>query len=528
MSNIPKIPYIPEIDRTSEISQFYEVVRYQSEVIQGLKDEIAVLKGHKPKPKIKPSGLSKKDKEDDKKNPDDKKRAGSKKRDKSEALEIHNTIPIVPDNIPEGSKLKDRREYIVQGIIIKPDNTLYILERWETPEGKIITGKLPSSVHGHFDSSLISYIQYQYFQCHVTQPLILEELLEFGIDISSGQISRILIEGHDSFHDEKDEILSTGLEISSYINVDDTSSRHKGNNGVCTHIGNDLFAWFESTESKSRLNFLILLGAGNSQYILTAEALDYMKTQKLPEEQLELLSQNDEKIFLSEKEWNDQLAILEISNSRHIKIASEGALIGGLLETGLNPELAIMSDDAGQFAIYLLLHALCWIHAERTIHKIVPFTEEQRAALESTREMIWELYFDIKEYKKNPTAENKIELENRFDQIFQKETCFVTLNLALNRLYRNKKELLLVLDRPDIPLHNNTSESDIREYAKRRKVSGGTKSDDGRKSRDTFTSIKKTCRKIAVSFWKYLNDRNSGLNSIPRLSVLMRQKANAP
>ncbi|HDZ02555.1 MAG TPA: transposase, partial [Nitrospirae bacterium] len=115
--------------------------------------------------------------------------------------------------------------------------------------------------------------------------------------------------------------------------------------------------------------------------------------------------------------------------------------------------------------------------------------------------------------------------QDRFDEIFQEETCFVTLNLALKRLYKNKAELLLVLDRPEIPLHNNASETDIREYVKRRKVSGGTRSDAGRKCRDTFTSLKKTSRKLNVSFWLYLNDRIGSLNAISLLDQLMRLRS---
>ncbi len=529
MPKTPKMPDIPKEELTPLVIQLLEILRYQSELIQKLKDEIAILKGNKPKPKIKPSGMEKGKKEkDDKDSSDDEKRPGSDKGSKTENLEIHKTIPIPPETIPEGSIFKGYKEFVVQGIVIQPNNILYLLERWETPDGSYVEGKLPPSVKGHLDSSLISYIQYQYFQCHVTQPLLLEQLQEFKIDISSGQINRILIEGHDDFHAEKDEILSTGLEISSYINVDDTGARHKGDNGVCTYIGNDLFAWFSSTDSKSRINFLTLLGAGKNDYILNSYAMDYIESLKLPKTQMQLLIQCSQKIFISEQEWNSNLKVLGITNSRHIRIATEGALIGGLIKNGLNPDLAVLSDDAGQFNILILLHALCWVHAERTIHKIVPYTDEQRSTLKSTRDKIWKLYADLKIYKENPTAENKAELENRFDEIFQEKTCFITLNLALKRLYENKIKLLLVLDRPEIPLHNNVSESDIREYAKRRKVSGGTKSSLGRKSRDTFTSLKKTCRKLKVSFWEYLNDRNSKHNSIPGLSELMQKKTFTP
>ena len=115
-------------------------------------------------------------------------------------------------------------------------------------------------------------------------------------------------------------------------------------------------------------------------------------------------------------------------------------------------------------------------------------------------------------------------MEARFDSLFQTRTCFETLNLALKRLYKNKTELLLVLNRPEVPLHNNRGESDIREYAKRRKVSGGTQSDLGRQSRDTFISLKKTCRKLGISFWEYLNDRWAQENQIPHLSEIVVER----
>ena len=87
---------------------------------------------------------------------------------------------------------------------------------------------------------------------------------------------------------------------------------------------------------------------------------------------------------------------------------------------------------------------------------------------------------------------------------------------------RHKDELLLVLRRPDIPLHTKGSETDIRDFVKKRKVSGGTRSDLGRQCRDTFASLKKTCRKLGISFWQYLIDRVSLLNVIPPLPILLR------
>ena len=77
----------------------------------------------------------------------------------------------------------------------------------------------------------------------------------------------------------------------------------------------------------------------------------------------------------------------------------------------------------------------------------------------------------------------------------------------MKRIRNNRGELLVVLDRPETPLHTNGSETDIRDYVKKRKVSGGTRNDEGRRCRDTFASLKKTCRKLDVSFLHYLTHR---------------------
>jgi hypothetical protein len=87
--------------------------------------------------------------------------------------------------------------------------------------------------------------------------------------------------------------------------------------------------------------------------------------------------------------------------------------------------------------------------------------------------------------------------------------------------------LLLVLERPDVPLHTHDSEGDLRDYV-RKKVSGGTRSDLGRRSRDTFASLKKTCRKLEISFWDYLRDRISGAHNVPPLPQIVSQRLADP
>jgi len=193
----------------------------------------------------------------------------------------------------------------------------------------------------------------------------------------------------------------------------------------------------------------------------------------------------------------------------------------------------IVSDDAGQFVMRCVPshdvgeHALCWVHAERLVHKLETFTDRQYAAQQHVRGLIWWFYADLKAYQAAPTPRRRGELRARFDRIFLRSTGFVTLDRLLARLHANKAELLMVLDHPEIPLHTNGTENDIRCQVTKREVSGGTKTDTGRDCRDTFLGLAKTCRKLAVSFWDYLGNRLSvpKAPAIPRLADLIRCRA---
>jgi len=501
------------------------IIQKQAEEIQYLKDEIARLKNHPPRPKIRPSRLEEKKKNKSKSVKG--KRPGSKKRSKTTKIEIHKVKPVEPEYIPVGSEFRYYRDFVVQDIKLEPYNTRFRLKVYETPDGRYIVGQLPAHLNGkHFGSKLIRFILYQYYHCHVTQPLLQEQLDEFGIDISTGHLNNILIENKALFHKEKDRILTVGLEVSSYINVDDTGARHKGQNGYCTHIGNKLFSWFQSTESKSRINFLKLLRAGHSDYCINMDAIAYMQSNKMPLYVLKPIIANLQTVLTNDMQWDDFLAQNGVVKDRHVQIAAEGALMGSIVEHGISRKLVILSDDAGQFNV--LLHALCWIHAERSINKVIPFTDQAKKDLNTVRDQIWRLYKGLKQYKENPNSKDKKRLKAIFDKTFTQKTHSTTLNQALKRLYRNKAELLLVLERPDIPLHNNIFENAIREYVKKRKISGSTRSELGRQCRDTFTSLKKTCRKLDVSFWQYLKDRIEEKKLIPNLADLIRQQTLNP
>jgi len=272
------------------------------------------------------------------------------RRSKKGNLTIDETQIIQPDEIPKGSRFKGYQERVIQDITFQTHNVCYRLAEYITPEGMTIVGQLPDGIQGgSFGKNLIAFILYQYHHQHVTQPLLLEQIRDLGVDISSGKLSHILTEDLDDFHAEKDELLRTGLSVSQYIHTDDTGARHKGENGYCTHIGNEFFAWFSSTESKSRINFLNCLSQGKTTlYTLNTGAIEYMAQNKLPVALLAILENSRVRINTASDwcKWMDQQGIVK---PRHRKIVTEGALMGGLLDQGIPSDFSIISDDAGQY-----------------------------------------------------------------------------------------------------------------------------------------------------------------------------------
>ena len=506
------------------IRQLLDKIQQLEETVQQLRDENAVLKGQKPKPQIRPSQL---ESPTPPPRPEGQKRPGSAKRSKNAELTIHIEAPLIIIDCPPGAVLKDYEPYVVQDLKIECQNTRYWRARYELPDGGSLLAPLPAEVLPgcHFGPTLISYILDQHYDAHVTQPLLLEQLHEFGIDISAGQLHHILTEGKDVFHQEKDEVRGAGLATASYIGTDDTGARHQGKNGYCTAIGNDFFACFESTATKSRLNFLQVLHGDQRLYAINETTRAYWKRQKLAVAVVEKLSQGPQEFAEpgGESAWQARLAELAIDDERHVRIATEGALLGGLVARGVSPQLLVLSDGAPQFVVFV--HASCWIHAERPLARMVPYNDEHRVVIEKVRTQIWELYKDLKAYRQQPDAAGKPLLEARFDALCEQRTGYPRIDGVLKEMRDHKADLLRVLERPEVPLHNNAEESDIREYVKKRKISGGTRSNAGRRCRDTFASLKKTCRKLGVRFWEYLQDRVRGLSKIPRLEDLIRRRA---
>ena len=375
--------------------------------------------------------------------------------------------------------------------------------------GRTILAPLPEGVDGHFGPELRRFVLMQYHQGQSTLPRLATFLRSVGVAISKRQLQRLLTDQQESFVAEAQDVLRAGLETSPFVSVDDTGARHAGKNGFCTQIGNDWFTSFATRTSKSRLDFLDLLRPGHTDYVLNDAAYGYMRKHALSAPLIVSLAAQPQTAFADQAAWLahlNRLGFTELNITPNpVQVATEGALWGSVQSHKFLCDTVVLSDDAGQFNVGQ--HALCWVHAERLVHKLDTFTDKHRAAQAQVRGLIWGFYAALKAYRLKPNMRRAVALRGRFDRIFLRRTGFVTLDRLLKRLHANKAELLTVLDRPETPLHTNGSENDIRCYVTRRKVSAGTRSDGGRDCRDAFLGLAKTCDKLGIAVWDYLGSR---------------------
>src|SRR3954452_22186844 len=501
----PALPNLEDLSvaelRSLVVSLLESVAQLEAKVA-ALTEENARLKGLKGRPTLKPSGM---EKGTDPSSPPSGKagrrqRRREPRRSKSARLIVDEDRVVLVSPQP-GWRFKGFKFYTVQDLVVETRVVRYWRPCYRTPEGKLIIAPLPPEVTGHFGANLVRYLLSQHYQCRVTMPLLGQQLQDFGILISAGQISNLLTKGHDAFHAEKAVVKQAGLETARWISVDDTGARPLGSNGVTTQIGDDRFTSFDTVAAKSPLMFLMTLRGGFQDYVINAAALIYLHEQDAPAFLIERLMAHDGRQFADEDTCTDHLIAFGITGAKAVRLASEAAVAGSLDHHGVLQDAVIVSDGAGQFDV--LRHGLCWVHAERLIHRLVTVTEAQRAAVALVRHLIWWFYRDLKLYRTDPSARARASLKARFDRLFTRTTGFAELDELLARLKRRKAELLVTLERPEVPLNTNSSEQDVRDPVTVRKISGGTRSEDGRRCRDTFLALKKTCQKNAISFWAF-------------------------
>jgi hypothetical protein len=494
---------------------------------QTLRDEIARLKNISPRPKIPPGGLEGPGKGSSggggRKEGSGR---GKSPRFKKTGLKFHNTHRLKPDTIPEGAVFKGTRKYDVQDLICLAHNTRYEIERWKLPDGTYIEGQLPPHVQGHYGASLKAHILTLAHSCRVTEELMLEQLHRYKIAISAGQLHAMLTENHDSFHAEKADLLDAGI-ASGKIQTDDVATRHCSQNCYTNVICNEYFVYLTTTDSKSRINFLTILAHGRGEYRFNQDAYDYLATYKNTEWLIQTLKSRNDPVFHTQDPEKTFLEEFGHLNKTAIRLLTEAGLFASLLEHGVPKDLNIHSDDAGQFEIFK--NSLCWIHEERHYRKLIPSHPEMTVEIEKVRAGIWQLYQDLNVYKGSPSEQAQKQISEGFDALFnpEKPTPYCVLNDRLRLTYAKKDRLLFVLECPTTPLHNNLSETGGRGAKIKSKISGGTRSDEGRRAWDTFGSLNLTCRRLGICFYEYLMDRLLSANKIANLGAIILDRIKA-
>jgi len=330
----------------------------------------------------------------------------------------------------------------------------------------------------------------------VTTQRLTTLLNDVGVEISKRQVIRFLTQRMEGFHAEDAAVLHAGLVSAPYVTVDDTGARHGNRNFYTTHIGGEHFSAFRTAPSKSRLNFLALLRGNYQDYVLNDAAFIFLEDRQVDPTLLTRLKSREPRRFANQVPFLAYLAEMgiDIFDRDIIRPFAEAGIWGSIRHHGLVGNAVIVSDDAGQFRVGT--HALCWVHAERLLHKLMPATPRQVKHVETLRELIWLFYKQLKNYQRSPGRRAAHGLQVRFDRIFSIRTGYRDLDQLLMRLKRRKAELLRVLERPETPLNTNASERDLRGFVIKRKISGGTVSRNGRQARDSLLGLMKTCQNL--------------------------------
>ena len=497
---------------------------------QKLRDEINLLKGEQTKPKIRGSKRNddiSSENERRQRNPL-KTRESSSRKDK---IEIHHTEICRVDKsiLPNDAVFKGYSCVTIRDINLEPWNTNYRREVFYSPsERKTYSGELPDGVKGEFGPGIQTHVLNLYHVANVSEPKIHELLESMGILISIATISRIITENNDIFHEEKSDIFKSGLNSTTYQQIDDTSARVNGNNWYTQIICNPYYAAYFTIPHKNRETILDILLCGNEKmYCFNDEAFKLMEMFNVSRFWAEKLSSFKDKTYNNEEMSRKMDYVFSPDGHKNTKLrVLEACSIAAYHRMTNIPVVAtLLSDDAPQFRKLTLQHAHCWIHDGRNYKKLRPIVPYYKEKLKAFLDRYWDYYAKLCDFKISPDAEIAELLEAEFEELFSTKTWYDQLDERIIKTKKKKESLLMVLTMPEIPLHNNAAELAARAKVRKRDVSLQTVTDKGTKANDTFMTIVQTAKKLGVSAYDYISDRVSKKFEMPSLAKLIRERS---
>ena len=504
---------------------------------QQLKDEINDLKGEQGKPDIKantqPNDHSSEQERKETENTDQapKKKKRQRKSKLAQVKIDREEICLIDKSIlPKDAQNKGFSDLVIQDIKIVTDNVKYRREMYYSPStGKTYLGKLPADVEGkgEYGVGVRSLIPLLKSECHLSESCILDFFQNFGIEVSSAYISNQWTKGYDDFHLEKNAIFEAGLASTTYQQIDDTSARVKGQNHYTQIVCNPFYSAYFTTERKDRLTVLdVLRSFAPRQFLYNSEAislLDGFKLSMIIRQAVD--GQLETGKLYNENEFNSLLNNIKPGPQQRTRIM-EACAIAAYREQKEKTQIKIlMCDDAPQFKLLTEELILCWIHDGRHYKKLNPVVPQHKILRDDFLTQYWQYYQSLKDYKEAPDPNKSIELEKQFIALFSTQTGYLQLDERIAKTYAKRKELLLVLKYPELPLHNNASELSARVQARARDVSLHTMSENGTKIKDTFMTISQTAKKLKVRTYDYIRDRVSGEFKLPSLAQLIEEKS---
>ena len=445
------------------------------------------------------------------------------KIDREEKLEVDRA------KLPPDAQDKGYEAVVVQEVRIVTDNVRFLRKKYYSASmGKTYLAPLPDGYCGEYGPNVRTLCVMFSHLCHMTEPKIGEWFANMGILISAGQISNFLTEGHEAFHQEKEEIVEAGLSGGPWQHIDDTGTRVNGANWHCHVICNPLYTAYFTTERKDRLTVIdVLRNQRERVFRFNDEAVALMRQFGVSERMVGVLRNLPWEQELSETELEDrldrQMPGLGVTARNHIVEAS--AIAAYHAEVGHPVVRLLVCDDAKQFKLVTEELGLCWIHDGRHYKNLTPWLVYHRQLLDGFQTKYWDYYKELLAYRQQPSAEEAKRLSGVFDELFSTETGYAALDDRIAKTKANKGHLLMVLRHPEIPLHNNPAELGARGRVRKRVVSYGPRSEKGAKAWDTFQTLLGTARKLGVNFFHYLSDRISGACQMRSLASIIQQRA---
>jgi len=500
-----------------------EVDDLKNEVSE-LKDRLRKLIGEQEVPKFK---ADKKDlhhpkppKKDCKKN--------WKKKNKNVKIKIDREEKCSVDRgeLPEDAEYKGTREVIVQNIVLKTDNVKFNIERWYSPSQKrYFEGKLPPGFQGsQFGPDLRSLIVMLYVGLRSTENKIEQFLKDLGVNISAGEISKILTNVPLKMSEEMYRAKASATKIHPYLHIDATGMRVGTISCYNLCHGNDFFSFHSTVKDRSRLEAIkSLILTDDPIYILDEAAFAWIRGRDiLSGQKIKNLKEKVSNNHLSSSDIEQIVVGLGFEDKKSSNVVKTGALLSSLqtIYKDVLPEVLI-SDAAGEYKEILRAHQECWIHELRHYREIKISTGYVKEELDLFFEKAWDLFDLMEGYKILPSKELREKIKTDFGLIFEKEWHSFMINHCRANTLSRKEGLLRFLDYPLIPIHNNQAESYIREKVIRRKISGGHKNERGAAAGNMWISLFQTVRKNGLSFFRYLQDRFKGLEQIVQLSAII-------